>query len=152
MTQNYYIEEKEKIRKFRWEMLDEIDLAAQRAADGVQKIIEGVMSQIKEAVKKETAALKAFVASAPFDDPYLKEDLYKSLDGFVDTVEAFVIAGIRRAVRKAFERQREDRRCAGGSGFLDSPRQVTPPPFSPPLSFFRRPSSLQMYYAACWHL
>jgi hypothetical protein len=104
----YYLEEKEKIRRFRWEVLDEIDLAAQRAADGAQKIIESVMPQIKEIVKRETAALKAFIASAPFNDPYLKEDLYKSLDSFADTVETFVIAGVRRAVSKAFEVLKDD--------------------------------------------
>jgi hypothetical protein len=108
MTQNYYIEEKEKIRRFRWEMLDEIDKTTQRAADDVQRIIEGVMPQIKEVVKREAAALKAFVASAEFNDPYLREDLYRSLDGFADTVEMFIIAGVRRAVRKAFEVLKDD--------------------------------------------
>jgi hypothetical protein len=108
MTQNYYVEEKEKIRRFRWEILDEIDKAAWRAMDEVQKIIETVMPQIKEAVQKEVTALKAFVASAPFDDPYLKEDLYKSLDGVVNTVHLFVVAGIRRTIRKPFEILKDD--------------------------------------------
>jgi len=108
MTQNYYIEEKEKIRRFRWEMLDEIDKTTQRAADDVQKIIEAIMPQIQEIIRREAASLKAFVASAPFDDPYLKEDLYKSLDGVVDTVQLFVINGVRRAVRKTFEILKDD--------------------------------------------
>jgi hypothetical protein len=109
MTQNYYIEEKEKIRRFRWDMLDEVDKAAWRAMDAVEKIIKDIiMPQIKEAIKSETAALKAFVANAPFNDPYLKEDLYKSLDGLPDTAEMFIIAGIRRTVRKAFEVLKDD--------------------------------------------
>ncbi len=108
MTQNYYVEEKEKIRRFRWEMLDEADKTAERAMDEVQKIVEAVMPQIKEAVKREAAALKAFVASAEFNDPYLKEDLYKSLDDVVNTVHLFIVTGIRRAVRKAFEVLKDD--------------------------------------------
>jgi hypothetical protein len=103
MNHQTYAEEKEKIRRFRWEMGDEIDKAAWRAMDDVQKIVETVMPQIREVAKREAAALKAFVASAQFDDPYLKEDLNKSLDDMVNTVEVFVTAGIRRAVRKAFE-------------------------------------------------
>jgi len=107
-TQNYYAEEKEKIRQLRWEMLDEIDKAAWRAADNVQKIVESALPQIKEVVKRETAALKAFVESAPFDDPDLKTALSESLDNLVNTVEAFVIAGIRRAIRKPFEVLKDD--------------------------------------------
>jgi len=103
-----YVEEKEKIRRFRWEMGDEIDKAAQRAMGDVQKVVETVMSQIREIVRREAAALKAFVASAQFDDPYLKEDLYKSLDDMVNTVEAFITVGIRRAIRKAFDVLKDD--------------------------------------------
>jgi len=108
MNNQTYVEEKEKIRRFRWEMGDEIDKAAQRAMDDVQKIIEAAMPQIKEIVRREAAALKAFVASAPFDDPYLKEDLNKSLDDMVNTVEAFITVGIRRAIRKAFDVLKDD--------------------------------------------
>jgi len=109
MNTQAYVEEKEKIRRFRWEMGDEIDKAVQRAMDDVQKIIiEAAMPQIKEVVKREAAALKAFVASAQFDDPYLKEDLYKSLDDMVNTVETFITVGIRRAVRKAFDVLKDD--------------------------------------------
>ena len=108
MNTQAYVEEKEKIRRFRWEMGDEIDMAAQRAMGDVQKIIEAAMPQIKEIVRREAAALKAFVASAPFDDPYLKEDLYKSLDDMVNTVEAFITVGIRRAIRKTFEVLKDD--------------------------------------------
>jgi len=106
--QNYYIEEKEKIRRFRWEMGDEVDKATWRAMDDVQKIVESVMPQIKEVVKREATALKAFVVSAPFDDPDLKAALNKSLDNLVNTVEAFVIAGIRRTIRKPFEILKDD--------------------------------------------
>ena len=108
MSNQTYVDEKEKIRRFRWEMDDEIDAAAQRAMDSVQKIVESVMPQIKEIIRRETAALKAFVASAQFDDPYLKEDLNKSLDGFANTIEAFIVAGVRRAVRKAFDVLKDD--------------------------------------------
>ena len=108
MNNQTYVEEKEKIRRFRWEMGDEIDKAAQRAMDDVQKIIEAAMPQIKEIVRREAAALKAFVASAQFDDPYLKEDLNKSLDSFVNTIEAFITVGIRRAIRKAFDVLKDD--------------------------------------------
>ena len=104
----YYLEEKEKIKRFRCKMSDEIDEATWRAMDDVQKIIESMMMQIKEIIRKEAASLKAFVDSAPFDDPYLKEDLYKSLDGLPDTAEMFIIAGIRRTVRKAFEVLKDD--------------------------------------------
>jgi methionine synthase II (cobalamin-independent) len=89
-------------------MGDEIDAAMWRAMDGVQKIVESVMSQIKEIIRREAAALKAFVASAQFDDPYLKEDLNKSLDGFANTIETFIVAGVRRAVRKAFDVLKDD--------------------------------------------
>jgi cell pole-organizing protein PopZ len=108
MNNQTYVEEKEKIRRFRWEMGDEIDKAAQRAMDDVQKIIEAAMPQIKEIIRREAAALKAFVESAPFDDPDLKEDLNKSLDSFTNTIEAFIVAGVRRAVRKAFEVLKDD--------------------------------------------
>ena len=108
MNNQTYVEEKEKIRRFRWEMGDEIDKAAQRAMGDVQKVVETVMSQIREIVRREAAALKAFVASAQFDDPYLKEDLYKSLDDMVNTVEAFITVGIRRAIRKAFDVLKDD--------------------------------------------
>jgi len=91
--QNYYIEEKEKIRRFRWEMGDEVDKAAWRAMDDVQKIVESVMPQIKEVVKREATALKAFVVSAPFDDPDLKAALNESLDNLVNTVERSSLLG-----------------------------------------------------------
>jgi cell pole-organizing protein PopZ len=104
----YYLEEKEKIKRFRCEMGDEIDEATWRAMDDVQKIVESIMPQIKEIIRKETASLKAFVDSAPFDDPYLKEDLYKSLDALPSTAETFIVAGIRRTVRKAFEVLKDD--------------------------------------------
>jgi len=106
-TQNYY-EEKEAIKRFRWGMEDEIGKAMWRAMDDVQKVIEAAMPQIKEIVKREAAALKAFVESAPFDDPELKGELYRSLDDLANTMEAFIIAGMRRAVRKAFETLKDD--------------------------------------------
>ncbi|MFZ8811964.1 MAG: hypothetical protein ACO2PN_28175 [Pyrobaculum sp.] len=104
----YYTEEKERIRRFRWEMLDEVDNAMWQAMDDVQKVVESIMPQIKEIIKKETASLKVFITSAQFDDVYLKEDLYKSLDSIVNTVEVFITAGVRRAVRKTFELLKED--------------------------------------------
>jgi hypothetical protein len=108
MNTQTYTEEKEKIRRFRWEMGDEIDKAAWRAMDDVQKIIEAVMPQIVEIVKREAAALKAFVEGAPFDDPDLKAALNESLDNLPSMMEAFVIAGVRRAVRKVFETLKDD--------------------------------------------
>jgi len=108
MNAQTYMEEKEKVRRFRWEICDEIDRAAWRAMDEVQKLIEAAMPQIKEVVKKEAAALKAFVESAPFDDPDLKAALKESLENLHNTVEVFIVAGIRRAVRKTFETLRDD--------------------------------------------
>jgi predicted secreted protein len=102
MTEKEYYE-KEKIRRFRWEMDDEIDKIMWKVMDDVQKAVEAIVPQIKEIIRRETAALKAFVSSAPFNDAYLKEALYKSLDDLPNTAEALVTAGARRAVRKVFE-------------------------------------------------
>jgi len=108
MNAQTYMEEKEKIRRFWWEMCDEIDKAAWRAMDEVQKVVVAVMPQIREAVKREAASLKAFVESAPFDDPDLKAALNESLDSLSNTVEVFIVAGIRRAIKKTFETIRDD--------------------------------------------
>jgi hypothetical protein len=107
-TQKTYYEEEEAIRRFRWEMGDEIDKAALRAVDDMRKVVEAAMPQIREIAKREAAALKAFVESAPFDDPDLKAALNESLDSLANTMEAFIIAGMRRAVRKAFETLKDD--------------------------------------------
>jgi uncharacterized membrane-anchored protein YjiN (DUF445 family) len=108
MNDKTYNEEKEKIRRFRWEMFDEIDAAAWRVMDDVQKVIEAAMPQVKEIVKREVAALKAFIEGAPFDDPDLKNALNESLDNLTNTVEIFIIASVRRAVRKTFETLKDD--------------------------------------------
>jgi nucleoid DNA-binding protein len=102
MTEKEY-EEKEKIRRFRWEMLDKIDETTWRAMDDVQKAVETIMPQIKEIIRREAASLKAFISDASFNDVYLKETLCELLDNLPNTAEALVIAEARRAVRKVFE-------------------------------------------------
>jgi cell pole-organizing protein PopZ len=101
--ERYIVEEKEKIRRFRWEMGDEISKTMWKAMDDVQKAVETIMPRIKEIIRRETETLRAFISNAPFNDAYLKETLYKSLDDLPNIAETFVIAETRRAVRKAFE-------------------------------------------------
>jgi hypothetical protein len=109
MNSKTYVEEQEKIKKFRCEVKDAIDELSQVVMDKAQKELEAVLPRIKEIVTKEAvAALKAFVATAPFDDPDLKAALERVLDGLPDVVAAYITAGMRRAVKKAFEMTKSD--------------------------------------------
>ncbi len=105
---DYYVGEKEKLMRFGWEMNSEIEKATWRAMDDIEKIVESIMPQIKEIIRREAATLKAFVATAEFNDPYLKEAIYKLIDEMANNIEIFVVAGMRRAIRKTFETLRDD--------------------------------------------
>jgi hypothetical protein len=107
-TQSYYEAEKAKIRQFRCEMKDVVDEVTWKVMDEVQEELKAVMPRIKEVAERAADALKAFVESAPFDDPDLKAALDESLDKLPGIMEVFIVAGVRRAVKKTFESMRLD--------------------------------------------